>query len=354
VNIEKLIRDPVFQLNLILWMAKEQPEACFQVLPLFQQHGFSPFLIEQPFKFPVAVSRQIEGSPALSISKEPEPEVILSKPQDKKAIYFECKAQSFGPGSSNSRQARGHLLASGDAFADVYRPLEYCLLGYLVPDSDRGGMSECLTTLQGELSSGGFSPGQFSIHGLKVDGGSLFYTWGKRLAEHLGMPESQPDEIPVMENITPETNPSPLLLVYTDEDCPDRESRDYYRRILCEKLRAAMLCDLNQEHGELGIPLSSDGLLHNTTGGMFQYLGRKRQESLRNFVRDNIFDFIVQQWESKVPDLAKREGQTLTLAWGGAENKKNFLEWLEDRKAVFPAERITEVQMNITFDSADE
>ena len=353
MQIEKLIHDPVFQLNLILWMAKEQPEECFQVRPLFHQHGFSPLVIEQPFKFPVALSRQIEALPASTISKEPEPEVILGKPSDKKAIYFECKAHSFGPSSSNSRQARGHLLASGAAFTEVFRPLELCLLGYLVPDSDRERMTDCLATLRSELSSGGFLPGQFSIHGLKVNGESLFYTWDERFAEHLGMAESQPQEIPVMGNITPETDPSPLMLVYTDEDCPDQESRNYYRRILSEKLRAAMLCDLNQEQGEVEMSLSSDDLLHNTTGGMFRYLGRKRQESLQNFVRINIFDFIVKQWESIVPNLAKRGGQTLTLAWGAAENRQNFLEWLEDRKTVFPAERITEIQTSI-FDSANE
>lgn len=353
MQIENLIHDPVFQLNLILWMAKEQPEECFQIRPLFYQHGFSPLVIEQPFSFPVAVSLQIESSPASDISKQPEPEVILRKPVDRKAIYFECKAHSFGPESSNSRQAKGHLLASGSAFAEVFSPLDHCLLSYLVPDADRTGMNSCLTSLHRELSSGGFSPGQFSIHGLKVKEGSLFYTWDKRFAEHLEMAESHPHEIAVMENITPETNPSPLMLVYTDEDCPDQESRSYYRRILSEKLRAAMLCDLNQDQGDGEISLSVVDLLHNTTGGTYQYLGRERQKTLRAFVRKNVFDFIVTQWEQKVPTLARLEGQTLALAWGADGNRQNFLEWLEDRNIIFPAERITEIQMNI-FDSANE
>ncbi len=351
MHIDKLIHDPVFQLNLILWMAKEQPAQCFQVRPLFHQYGFSPLVIEQPFKFPVTLSLQIEAASVSDISKKPEPEVILGKQATKQAIYFECEAQSFGPGSSNSRQAKGHLLASGTAFAEVFRPLEHCLLCYLVPDPDRAAMNACLAGLHSELSSGGFSPGQFSIHGLKVNGGSIIYTWDKAFAEHLGISESQPQEIPVLENMTSETDPSPLMLVYTDEDCPDQESRNHYRRILIEKLRAAMLCDLNQGEGE--ISLSADDLLHNTTGGMYQYLGPERQKTLRAFVRKNVFDFIVTQWERQVPTLARLEGQTLSLAWGAAGNRQNFLEWLEDRKNIFPAERITEIQMNI-FDSANE
>lgn len=353
MQIEELIRDPVFQLNLVLWMAKEQPKQCHQIRPLFHQYGFSPLVIEQPFKFPVALSRQIEDSSALIISKEPEPEVILGNQAAKKAIYFECKSQSFGPESNNSKQARGHLLASGAAFAEVFRPLDHCLLSYLVPDSDRIGMNVCLTGLHNELSSGGFSPGQFSIHGLKLNGGSIFYTWDKSLAEYLDMAESEPNEIALMENITPETDPSPLMLVYTDEDCPDQESRSYYRRILSEKLRAAMLCDLNQEQGEGGYSLSADDLLHNTTGGMFQYLGRERQKKLRAFVRNNVFDFIATQWKQQVPTLVRLEGQTLTLVWGAAGNRQNFLEWLEDRKTIFPAERITEIQTHLFGSDAD-
>ena len=353
MHIEKIIHDPVFQLNLVLWMAKEQSAQCFQVRPLFHQYGFSPLVIEQPFKFPVALSRQIDAASTLDISKEPEPEVILEKQATNQAIYFECKAQSFGPTSSNSKQARGHLLATGTAFAEVFHPREHCLLSYLVPDSDRARMSACLASLHSELSSGGFSPGTFSIHGLKSDGLSISYTWDKAFTEHLGLAESQPQEIPVLENITPETDPSPLMLVYTDEDCPDQESRNHYRRVLSEKLRASMLCDLNQEQGEGGFSLSADELLHNTTGGMFKYLGRERQKNMQLFVRNNIFNFIVSDWEKKVPALASLEGQTLTLTWGTDENRQNFLEWLEDRKNIFPAERIREIQSNL-FDSGSK
>ena len=49
---ELLLQDPVFQLNILLWMAKEQPPEHFRIRPLFTQLRFSVMYIEQPFRFP--------------------------------------------------------------------------------------------------------------------------------------------------------------------------------------------------------------------------------------------------------------------------------------------------------------
>ncbi len=46
---EKLIKDPVFHLNLLLWMSKEQPLDNYRVNPFFFQHGYRIIYIEKPF-----------------------------------------------------------------------------------------------------------------------------------------------------------------------------------------------------------------------------------------------------------------------------------------------------------------
>ena len=52
MNNELLVRDPVFQLNILLWMAKEQPAEGYRVRPVFFEHGFKIIYIEQPFPLP--------------------------------------------------------------------------------------------------------------------------------------------------------------------------------------------------------------------------------------------------------------------------------------------------------------
>ena len=74
------IRDPVFQLNLLVWMAKDQPHAGYRVRPFFSEHGFELHYIEQPFPFPTIARSQIESvaqARELEINLNPEPELTI-------------------------------------------------------------------------------------------------------------------------------------------------------------------------------------------------------------------------------------------------------------------------------------
>src|SRR5688572_26049022 len=125
MNPNDWIRDPVLQLNLLLWMAREQPEQGYVVYPFFALNGFEWLAVEQPFVFPVATNAAIEAvieRTTMQIHRHPEPELILKRDDDLSALYFEAKKDSFGIASSNSSQARGHLLAAGPAFAEVQKP----------------------------------------------------------------------------------------------------------------------------------------------------------------------------------------------------------------------------------------
>ena len=154
MKVDLLLKDPVFQLNLLLWMAKEQDAENYYVYPLFHQLGFRIIYIETAFAFPEETTRAIQDS-GLDISIEPEPDMILGRESDNKALYFEAKANSFSSNSTTCKQARAHLVASGPVFGEVLSPLNACLLCYVVPDSGCGPMSECLTALAKELSNKG-------------------------------------------------------------------------------------------------------------------------------------------------------------------------------------------------------
>ncbi len=119
MDTEKLLSDPVFQLNLLIWMAREQPSVGYRVKPIFHELGFKIAYIEQPFRFPPDMFNALKRS-SLNVSLKPEPDVIMIRSRDGKGLYFEAKAQSFSPASNESRQARGHLAACGPAFVEVY------------------------------------------------------------------------------------------------------------------------------------------------------------------------------------------------------------------------------------------
>jgi hypothetical protein len=337
-----ILRDPVFQLNILLWMAKEQPADHFRVRPLFHELGFSVMYIEQPFPFPDDSVRAMDAS-GMEISRQPEPELMLRRMKDNKALYFEAKAGSFGPNSSNRKQALGHLLATGPAFNDVYAPLT-CLLCYVLPADERALMADCLASLSAELSGKSLEPGRHSVHGLSVEGADLAYVWDQAFCEHVGSADvgCAEQRAVLMHQLEDDTDPAPLLLVFSDEDCPNCETRDFYRRALVEQVRASLLCDLHSLDLGTRFSMTADHLLEKTTEGLFDYLGKQRQKRLRCFIRENVIHYLFDQWKDKQPENVSLTGGELTIKWNAAAQQGEFLEWLEDRRRAFPVASVLE------------
>jgi hypothetical protein len=325
VKTEVLLRDPVFQLNLLIWMAKEQPSTGYRVRPLFFEMEFRLVYIEQPFAFPDATARALESS-SLAIVKAPEPEMILGRSRDQKALYFEAKANSFGHTSDNSKQARGHLVACGPAFAEVLRPLEKALLCYVVPQDRCAPMADCLTSLTAELRSQTLSPGEHSVHGLAVNGQDLVYSWDGKFKQHCGIVENS---AAVLHELQDETDPRPLLLVFTDEDCPSEEQSGYYRRVLLNQVVAKLVCDLNLLRPEQTYATTARELLRQTTDRILDYVGRERQNSMIRIVRQNVFARIFNFWRERQFSPVKLEADRLEIAFKDNLAKAEFMGWLE-------------------------
>jgi hypothetical protein len=348
MNVEVLVRDPTFQLNILLWMAKEQPSEGYRVRPVFFERGFKTIYIEQPFPLPEETSRAATRS-GLNISLSPEPELILGRDRNGKALYFEAKADSFSPDSSNSKQARGHLLATGTAFGEVLAPLTSSLLCYVVPDANRLLMFNSLTALARELSDQGLEPGAFSCHGLRIANQELIYVWDSAFKDYVG---ERADSIAIAD-LDNDTDPSPLILVFSDEDCPNTEIRDFYRRVVLDQVRAQLLCDLQSLPINQDYEIAVDELLLRTSERVFEYLGRERQRRLRLLVRENLFKRVRDYWKQKQRHISL-DGNTLKVRWELADEKDVFLNWLEDRRVRFDTTRPEQRRMPLLDDLPDQ
>ncbi|MDQ1351147.1 MAG: hypothetical protein QG657_1449 [Acidobacteriota bacterium] len=337
---QKLIKDPVFQLNLLLWMSKEQPPDNYRIRPVFFDLGYKIIYIEQPFAFPESTLNALADS-HLDIIQKPEPEVIIGKTSEKKALYFEAKANAFDYGSSNSKQARAHLVACGPAFGEVYGPLNSCLLCYLVPGEGRDRMSGCLRNLTEELKKKGLQPGLFSSHGLALTDNKIIYSWDKSFKEHMGIDK---DDAAIMSGLEEDTDPSPLVLLFSDEDCSNTENRDFYRRVVLDQVRACLLCDLHSLPLNKSYEATPSSLLLKTTDGVFQYLGRQRQKGLSQLIRAKIFDWIYSNWKVKQPGI-ELNGERITFTWNNMKEKEEFLDWLEGKRMKYDAGKSGEDQL---------
>jgi hypothetical protein len=256
---------------------------------------------------------------------------------------FQLKADSFSPNSNSSRQARGHLLAAGDAFAEVFAPLRFCLLCYLVPEESRPLMTDCLRELTSDLANAGLKPAPYSTHGLALLNRELVYSWDDAFRNHMGVPETA---AVVMSNVEEDTDPSPLFLIYTDEDYPDAQSRDTLRRCLINQVHAQMVCDLNQLPAGEVYERSAESLLIDMTDNLYQYLARKRQKAMRRLVAENVFRRMADFCRERFSEVVNVQGQELIIRFADESSKTAFLEWFEDfHRTAFPVARPPEDTM---------
>jgi hypothetical protein len=122
MKLDEIVADPVLQLNLLLWMTREQPEESYRVRPIFFKAGFDLWDIDATFTLPEAVIAQIQNK-NLPVKVNLSPDLRLRNTSQSKALYIEAKKSSFTPESSNSEQARAHLLAAGPLAIENYKPI---------------------------------------------------------------------------------------------------------------------------------------------------------------------------------------------------------------------------------------
>jgi hypothetical protein len=322
-----LIHDPIFQLNLLVWAATEQPEGeAAVVTPLFSRSGYKLAYIENPFPFPVSVQQQLKNIE--DIGKAPNADVIVANSDRQSAFYIEAKKDSFGTESSSCRQARAHLIAAGPVFAEVYAPIKECRLIYALPEKCRSLMEPTLRSLSTDVAGRGFKPGLFSIHGFDVGEKFVTYTLDDPSAAALGESGKVIPLLPIPDD--GETDPSPLLLIYTDCDTFNQTDRGLYRRILIDKIYAQLLCQLQHCNPITTFVLKPEEVLMKTSGGAFEFVGGDTRKRMRVLVRDNIYKRIVKFWGEKNAKVFQLKGFELTVSFGDDYNKEQFLEWFED------------------------
>ena len=101
VQMDSVVRDPLFQLNLVLWLAQPLPKIEGQLLslplpnPILHQHGFSVYAVAPKLLLPERLVLEARQS-GIPIQPSGRPDVVLQK-QNRAFSLVECKASSFKP-----------------------------------------------------------------------------------------------------------------------------------------------------------------------------------------------------------------------------------------------------------------
>ncbi|MEW6041822.1 MAG: hypothetical protein AB1633_09890 [Elusimicrobiota bacterium] len=116
-NINELCKDPLFQLNLTIWLAQPQSSQYFYVYPLFYESGLSIYSIGPLLALPPDIRFAVSGK--VDCQDGARPDLVLETKELKKYCILECKTSSFSQNSSTANQARTLLLIAGPILSEV-------------------------------------------------------------------------------------------------------------------------------------------------------------------------------------------------------------------------------------------
>ncbi|HXF05946.1 MAG TPA: hypothetical protein VNM72_11100 [Blastocatellia bacterium] len=264
----ELIKDPLFQLNALPWLAQPLPDEN-EISPLLYKQGFTVYAIA-PLLGPPPDLRLVAQEARISMQERVRPDVVLTHEGDRKFGFIECKASAFGPTSSPAEQARSLLVVAGPRAAEVLGlssgQVLASLLGFVMPENDREPLTQTLARLCEELDKNGLPAGQFSILGLVLtdtdisiminDLGSTFFALS-------------PGANPFMKR-EPDTDPRPLYFIPYDPDVAQSEQeRMLCKRVLFERMQSTIIAAVGRANPPTELSLESQKVLNDAMFGMY-------------------------------------------------------------------------------------
>jgi len=286
LNINGLYKDPLFQLNLAIWLSQPQPFSEFYVYPLFYKNNLNIYSIGPalalPFDIRLAVSKKI------SCQEIVRPDLIFEKSGKKKLCILECKSSSFGLESSNIKQAITLLLISGPIISEVLaigkRGENECMLCYLIGPDNRKLMESTLNSLKQELDKVKMESGNFGCFEVKPTPTAIILEYSENIKKFFNLMEDSPVEIIKIEK---DTDPRPLYLFPYDPNIQTKEEQELSRRILFERILGHIISEIGGADIPTSIIFTTEKLLNAATFGLYNiWEDKEAKKHLRKLARD--------------------------------------------------------------------
>lgn len=287
----ELIKDTLFQLNVLVWACTNGPPRGWLVRPVLHDHGFQI----DGFDVAMRLSSEVIGGIARRVDcgVAPEPDVVIWNPFRKTRVLVECKAQSFSPASSNSRQCRALLLAAGNNTARPIMPeASETFASYLLPEIYRDLQEATLQNLTDELGPLVFPYhcGASFVFGLRAAEGNVFL--------HISHEDSPFDDYPEeglpIFAIGPDEAPVPLYQVAL---CPDAMngsvlSSTYSTLVFFYRLVAELLSAIREQEGVQVLAFQSDEILRRLLNRLDRFWTGPKRKSMQDFTHAAVYKIL--------------------------------------------------------------
>jgi hypothetical protein len=285
-KIEELCSDPLFQLNLSIWLAQPTPRD-FSIRPILYQSGFKIFSIGPLLALPPDI-RLITIESKIDCQGSAKPELILESENGSKLLMIECKRSSFGSSSSTASQTRTLLLLSGPKISEVLaigaRSSGGGILCYLTRSDQVASLGDTLAELTEELRSLRLDTGDHGCLGIKSTDTAILLEYSDQIRTLLNFQDTSPTEILKLEE---EADPRPLYFIPYDPNVDQSaEEQTLARRTLYERFLGCILSKVGPANAPCEVTISQEEILMSTTFGIYEiWEDREARKHLRKLLR---------------------------------------------------------------------
>lgn len=291
-----LFRDPIFQLNMVLWSLKSSEQYSYQIYPVLKQAGYCLFAINRKLQLPTDGSIRKSLTGLVNSFDPPVPDIWLRHEARDTDLIIELKSRGFGQESSNANQALKLLVATADLSLSTgtstvnQRPGHLTIITIL---QDAGGMMDTLDALKMKLDNRQIPSSPASVIGLgNTEGGAWIWESPNPLClpQPLQGPLSEP--VVVSREIESIEELFPLLLVPwipgSEESCLHSEGLS----VLTGRILTCTLSEIGKAKPPVTLNLKANDLLVEATLGIFaDWKTQDRQPFLKKAI-DIIYDSI--------------------------------------------------------------
>ncbi len=297
----ELVKDPLFQLNALLWLAQPLPRKS-DIAPLLYNEGFTVHAIAPPLGPPPDL-RLVAQEAAISMQDRVRPDLVLTQQKGHKFAFTECKARSFGPTSPTAEQARSLLVVAGPRAAEVLAlasgQVADSLLAFVLPENDRKPLSETLASLRNELGQNRLPAGRFSVLGLVLSDTDISIVINDIGSAFFALPAGTNPFI----KREPDTDPRPLYFIPYDPDVAQSEQeRVFCKRALFERMHSSVIAAVGRANPPAELALECQKILNDAMFGMYgHWENRDSARHMRGLCRQ-FMGALLQAVSAAVPD----------------------------------------------------
>lgn len=298
----ELVKDPLFQLNALLWLAQPLP-AKSEVTPLLYNQGFTVYAIA-PLLGPPPDVRLSAQEAGISMQDAVRPDVVLTREGDRKFAFAECKASSSAVRSS-AAQARTLFVVARPRAAEVLGlasgQVADSLLAFVIPENERQPLIQTLLSLRDELAEKKLRAGRFSVVGLVLSDTDVSIVINDSASAFFALPAGTN---PFMKR-EPDTDPRPLYFIPYDPDVvrPQSEQEKVFcKRVLFDRMQSTIIAAIGRANPPAELALECQNILNDAMFGMYgHWQNRDSARHMRGLCRQ-FMGVLLQAVNAEVPD----------------------------------------------------